>query len=277
MSLPPRPRAVVTGAGSGLGRALCEALGRRGARVLVSDLDPTTAEETAHRVTAAGGEARVRPCDVTKPEQVESLAREAEAAFGGVDLVVNNAGIAAGGAVGELPLEEWKRVLDVNLWGVIHGCHVFAPRLRRQGTGHVLNIASAAGLVSAPTLGAYNASKAAVVALSQTLYAELHPLGIGVTVACPTFFRTNIAASAHYADPKLRPLASRLVDAASIGPEWVADKCLQAVDRGAPYVLPMADARWGWRMYRLAPALFLRAVIAADKHLRKRAAREAAP
>jgi NAD(P)-dependent dehydrogenase (short-subunit alcohol dehydrogenase family) len=273
MRLPSRPRAVVTGAGSGLGRALCEALAARQARVMVSDVDAGNAEETARRVVALGGEARVHPCDVTDPEAVEALARATDEAFGGVDLVVNNAGVATSGAVGKLPLSEWKRVLDVNLWGVIHGCHAFVPRLRKQGSGHVLNIASAAGLVYAPNLAAYNASKAAVVALSETLYAELHPLGLGVTVACPTFFRTNIAAAAasYTPDPATRRMSEKLVDQSRIGPEWVAERLLKAVDRGEPFALPMADARWFWRLRRLAPNLFLRGVIAVEKRARRSA------
>jgi NAD(P)-dependent dehydrogenase (short-subunit alcohol dehydrogenase family) len=270
MSLPPRPRAVVTGAGSGLGRALCEALARRQARVLVSDVNEATAEETARLVTSAGGEAIVQACDVTRPEQVESLATAAESAFGGVDLLVNNAGVLSAGRVGELPLAEWKHVLDINLWGVIHGCHAFVPRMRRQGSGHILNIASAAGLMYAPDLAPYNVSKAGVVALSETLHAELRSSGIGVTVACPTFFRTNIANAGHYTDETLRALGTRVVGTARIGPERVARKLLAAVDHGKPCVLPMADARWGWRLKRMSPGFFLRAFTAFDRFARRR-------
>ncbi|QSQ20981.1 SDR family NAD(P)-dependent oxidoreductase [Pyxidicoccus parkwayensis] len=277
MSLPPRPRAVVTGAGSGLGRALCEELARRQARVLVSDIDAASAEETARRVTTAGGEARVHVCDVSRSEQVEELAAAAESAFGGVDLLVNNAGVLSAGRVGELPLADWKHVLDVNLWGVIHGCHVFVPRLRKQGSGYILNIASAAGLLYAPDLSPYNASKAAVVALSETLSAELRAAGIGVTVACPTFFRTNIASTGRYTDSTLRTMGTRMVETARVGPDVVARKLLRAVDRGALYVLPMADARWGWRLRRLSPGLFHRAVIAVDGYMRKRLLRQGSP
>ncbi|HZI16283.1 MAG TPA: SDR family NAD(P)-dependent oxidoreductase [Myxococcus sp.] len=277
MSLPPRPRAVVTGAGSGLGRALCEALAHRQARVLVSDVDVATAGETARLVTAAGGEALVQACDVTRPEQVEALATAAEGAFGGVDLLVNNAGVLSAGRVGELPLAEWKHVLDINLWGVIHGCHAFVPRMRRQGSGHILNIASAAGLMYTPDLAAYNVSKAGVVALSETLYAELRPAGIGVTVACPSFFRTNIANAGHYTDEALRTLGTRMVGTARIGPELVARRLLAAVDRGTPCVLPMADARWGWRLKRLSPGFFLRAFTAFSGAARKRLLRPGNP
>ncbi|MFP2962524.1 SDR family NAD(P)-dependent oxidoreductase [Myxococcus sp. 1LA] len=265
MTLPSRPRAVVTGAGSGLGRALCEALARRHARVLVADIHAASAGETALRVTREGGEAHVHVCDVTDPAQVEELADAAERTLGGVDLLVNNAGVVSAGPVGELSLAEWKRVLDINLWGVIHGCHVFVPRMRRQGSGHILNIASAAGLVYVPDLAAYNVSKAGVVALSETLHAELKAAGIGVTVACPSFFRTNIGNAGRYVDETLRTLAVQMTGAARIGPDVIARKLLKAVDARSLYSVPMADARWGWRMRRLSPSLFLRAVAAMDR------------
>ncbi|MFP2932765.1 SDR family NAD(P)-dependent oxidoreductase [Pyxidicoccus sp. 3LG] len=245
--------------------------------MLVSDIDTASAEETARLVTAAGGEAHVHVCDVSNPEQVEALATAAERALGGVDLLVNNAGVLSAGRVGELPLADWKHVLDVNLWGVIHGCHAFVPRLRRQGSGHILNIASAAGLLYAPDLAPYNASKAAVVALSETLSAEVRAAGIGVTVACPTFFRTNIANSGRYADEVLRTLGTRMVGAARVGPDLVARRLLEAVDRGALYVLPMADARWGWRLRRLSPSVFHRVVVAFDGYVRKRLMRQGNP
>jgi NAD(P)-dependent dehydrogenase (short-subunit alcohol dehydrogenase family) len=258
MSLPPQPRVVITGAGSGLGRALCLELAERGARLVVSDVNAATAQETATLVTAAGGEARVVPCDVTRAEQVEALAQEAFSALGGVDLLVNNAGVASGGEVGKVPLEAWRFVLDVNLWGVIHGCHAFVPRLRQQGSGHVLNIASAAGLLSAPFLGPYNASKAAVVALSETLYVELRAARIGVTVACPMFFPTHIATSARYMEGSegVEKVFQELVARGPMSAERVARGCLAAVDDGALYALPMAQGRWLWRLKRLVPGTF---------------------
>jgi NAD(P)-dependent dehydrogenase (short-subunit alcohol dehydrogenase family) len=267
-------RAVITGAGSGLGRALCLELARRQARVVVSDKNVPAAEETAHQVEQAGGKALVLACDVTQPEQVEALAEQAFSQFGGVDLLVNNAGVACAGAVGELPLAEWKRVLDVNLWGVIHGCHAFVPRLRQQGSGHILNIASAAGLISVGYMAPYNVSKAGVVSLSETLYVELKAAGIGVTVACPTFFRTNIASSAQYSDPKLGKAGSRLVDEARHGPETVARDCLKAVARRARYALPIADGRWAWRLKRLSPDAFLYATLLVQKRIMKDSASE---
>jgi NAD(P)-dependent dehydrogenase (short-subunit alcohol dehydrogenase family) len=270
MSLPSQPRAVITGAGSGLGRALSLELARRRARVVVSDVNPATAEETAQLVTRAGGEARVVPCDVRSAEQVEALADAAFSAFGGVDLLINNAGVASGGRVGELPLDGWRTVLDINLWGVIHGCHVFTPRLRQQGSGHILNIASAAGLVSAPFLAPYNASKAAVVALSETLYVELRDARIGVTVACPMFFPTNIARSAQLADSPEQRAFQRLVSEGKMSAEEVARRLLTAVDANALYALPMAQGRWLWRLKRLMPGTFVRTTLLVSKRMLSR-------
>ncbi len=261
MSLPSQPRAVVTGAGSGLGRALSLELGRRQGRVVVSDVNRESAEETAELVRNEGGEARVVLCDVTKPEEVERLAQETEAVLSVVDLVVNNAGVASAGAIGEMALADWKFVLDVNLWGVIHGCHAFVPRLRKQGAGHILNIASAAGLVSAPYMAPYNASKAAVVALSETLYVELQPAGIGVTVACPMFFRTNIASSAKVTSGTvagLGEMARKLVDGSKVEPAEVAQKLLKSVEQGEFYSLPIASGNWLWKLKRLAPESFVK-------------------
>jgi len=177
MPLVDSPRAVVTGAGSGLGRAFCLELKKRGARLVCADIDEAAAQRTASEV---GGTA-VR-CDVARIEDVEALAAAAERALGGVDLVVNNAGVAVAGPVGEVPLDDWRWIMGVNLWGVIYGCHVFAPRLKKQGRGHIINVASAAGLLAPPGMAPYNVTKAAVVALSETMSAELKQTGVGVTV-----------------------------------------------------------------------------------------------
>src|SRR5262245_32198132 len=142
-------RVVVTGAGSGLGRAFGLELAKRKARILLSDIKAETAEETAAAARALGAEAHAAVCDVSKPEQVEQLANHADELFGGSDMVINNAGVAVSGNVGDVSLEDWKWILEINLWGVIHGCHAFVPRFKKQGSGHILNVASAAGLLSA--------------------------------------------------------------------------------------------------------------------------------
>lgn len=250
MGLPQAPSVVVTGASGGFGRALALELAHRGARLVLSDIDLDGCETTARRARAAGAaSARATRCDVTRVEDVEALA---EACDGPVDLVVNNAGVASAGRIGELSLPDWAWTVDVDLWGAIHGCHVFVPILRRQGHGHVLNVASAAGLLSPPHTPAYNVAKAGVVALSETLAAELVGSGVGVTVLCPTYFRTGIAAGGRYADDRARDAAHRLVNGGPAS-DVVARRALAAVERGVLYAVPMRDGRWAWRIKRLVP------------------------
>jgi NAD(P)-dependent dehydrogenase (short-subunit alcohol dehydrogenase family) len=255
--LPPRPRAAVTGAGGGLGRALCLALARRHARIIVSDRNVSSAEETGRLARDAGAaDVRVVACDVSIAEEVEALARATDDAFGGADLVVNNAGIACGGRVGEISLEDWRRAIGVNLWGVVHGCHAFVPRLRRQGSGHVVNVAAAAGLFAIPRMGAYATAKAGVVALTETLAVELHGSGVSASVVCPSFFRTNIVQDGLFADATSRDAAHRLIGRVEVSADEVAARCLSAIERGELHIVPMADARWLWRVKRAAPRRF---------------------
>jgi NAD(P)-dependent dehydrogenase (short-subunit alcohol dehydrogenase family) len=257
MPLAPQPRAVVTGAGGGLGRALCREVIARGGRVVASDIDVEAARATVASLGAA--EAHAVACDVTDLAQVERLADEAERLLGRVDLVVNNAGVAVGGEVGAVPIADWEWILAINLRGPIHGCHVFVPRLRRQGGGHVLNVASAAGLLSVPGMGPYNVTKAAVVALSETLFGELAGTGVGVSVLCPTFFQTGIAERSRLTgDDARRAMVARLMTRSRIQADRVARLALDGVARDALYVLPHPDGRWLWRLKRMAPAGFHR-------------------
>lgn len=253
MTLPSRPRVVVTGAGSGLGRALCLNLAARQARIIVSDVNVAGAEETVRMMK--GGEGIVVACDVARATEVDMLADEAYRRLGGVDLLINNAGVAVAGEIGEVPLADWEWVIGVNLWGVIHGCHSFAPRMRREKTGHILNVASAAGLLAGPMMGPYNVTKAGVVALSETLRADLGKDGIGVSVLCPTFFQTNISNSSRGAS-HLKPVIDELLAAGKLSADDVARIAIEACDKNDLYIAPHADGRWMWRMKRLAPESF---------------------
>ncbi len=253
MALPQSPRCVITGAGGGFGRALALELAPRKAHLVLSDVDVKGVEETARLATAAGASsAKATRCDVTKIEDWKVLASSIE---GPVDLVVNNAGVSSAGAVGELPVDDWRWTLEVDLFGVIHGCHIFAPILRSQGHGQVLNVASAAGLFSPPFMGAYNVAKAGVIALSETLSSEFSGTQIKVTVVCPTFFKTNIVNSGRIADERTRKRAKGMVDGGKTA-EPIARATIASVDKGELYALPMADARWLWRVKRVAPTAF---------------------
>ncbi|HEY6879335.1 MAG TPA: SDR family NAD(P)-dependent oxidoreductase [Polyangiales bacterium] len=249
--------AVVTGAGRGLGRSFCEQLGAAGARVLVSDVHREGAEETAERVCRAGGDARVEVVDVSDPAQVERLAIVADGWFGATDLLINNAGVAVAGAVGEISLADWKWQLDINLNGVIYGCHYWVPRMKRNKRGHILNVASAAGLVAAPGMGAYNVSKAGVIALSETLYAEVKRHGIKVSVLCPSFFRTDIMKDCRGAhDEKMQRLVEKLMDLNRVQADDVAESALAAVAHGRLYCLPMPEIYIPWLFKRVLPSSF---------------------
>ena len=252
-------RAVVTGGGGGLGRAFALELAKRGAKVLVADVDEGAANDTAEQARREGAsEAFAMRVDVAKVADVEAMAKEADARFGGTDLLVNNAGVAVSGAVGDVPLDDWRWIVDINLWGVIYGCHVFVPRMKKQGSGAIINVASAAGLLSAPQMGPYNVTKAGVVALSETLYGELSDLGLGVTVLCPTFFRTNIHKAARGSDEKMRGVVEKLMDKSKVDANGVARLALEASDKKQLFVIPQADGRWLWRAKRSAPGVFYR-------------------
>ncbi|MEV6771557.1 SDR family NAD(P)-dependent oxidoreductase [Nocardia sp. NPDC051030] len=253
--------AVVTGAGSGIGQAFAVELGRRGGRVICSDIDADRARETVELVSAAGGKAFDAVCDVSKLDQVEALADTAEQWFGKTaDIVINNAGIGRGGAViGDAPIPEWHQVLDINLWGVIHGCHVFAPRLRAAGHGAIVNVASAAAFGVAPRMAAYNVSKAGVLALSETLAAELSGTGVGVTVLCPTAVKTNILEGVPIGDESLTQWGDRLLRWTGRPPASIARITLDAVDRGSLYVVPQVEAKLIWQSKRLLPEPYTRA------------------
>ncbi len=256
MTFPARPRAVITGAGSGLGRAIALNLARRGGRILAADVNAASADETAAMITAAGGEGVGFACDVTRVEQLEAAAAEAERRWGGTDIVVNNAGVAAAGLVGEQTLEDWRWIVGINLWGVVHGCHVFAPRFRAQRSGHILNVASAAGFVSMPEMASYNVTKAAVIALSETLSAEMGTSGVKVSVACPTFFKTNLMDKFRSSDDRQRVMATNLFRRSSATATEIAAAALDGLEAGALYVVPNADGRMMWRLKRLNPSLY---------------------
>jgi NAD(P)-dependent dehydrogenase (short-subunit alcohol dehydrogenase family) len=253
--------AVITGAGSGIGAAFATELARRGGRIVCSDIDENAARATADAIIDADGSALPVQCDVTRIDDVQRLATEAQAWFGGPPtLVINNAGVGAGGMpIGETSLDDWSWVLGINLWGPINGCHVFAPILKEAGYGGIINVASAAAFGAAPGMAPYNVSKAGVLSLSETLAAELSGTGVAVTVLCPTFVKTNIVESGRIT-AKSTQLTDRLMRWTGFSPERVARMCLDTHDRGGLYCMPQPDARIGWGIKRFTPMVYTRAV-----------------
>jgi NAD(P)-dependent dehydrogenase (short-subunit alcohol dehydrogenase family) len=275
MTIAERPRSVVTGAGGGLGRAFCLELAKRRARLVVSDVRQPAAEETARLAREAGAlEAHVILCDVSKAKEVEALADDSYARLGGVDLLVNNAGVATGGPIGEVPLADWEWIVGINQWGVVYGCHYFVPRMKKAASGHVINVASAAGLLSAPEMGPYNMTKAAVVALSETLYGEVSTLGVGVTVLCPTFFQTDIAKNSRGTDEEMRSFVETLMKRSKLDANGVARFALDTADHNKLYAIPMSDGRWAWRVKRATPeAYYAKISTTVMKAMKKRMAK----
>lgn len=255
--------AVVTGAGSGIGAAFAVELGRRGGSVVCSDIDESAAQRTVDAVTAHGGKAIAIRCDVSRFDEVQALAEQSQAWFAGPPtLVINNAGVGAGGAaIGDAPLDDWAWTLGINLWGPIHGCHVFTPILRdaepSRAPRGIINVASAAAFGAAPGMAAYNVSKAGVLSLSETLAAELAGTPVRVTVLCPTFVKTNILDSGRISEQSSE-LAAKLMRWTGLSAEKVARTCLDAHDRGDLYCMPQFDAKVGWNIKRLAPQAYTR-------------------
>lgn len=248
--------AVVTGAGSGIGRALAHCFASQGMSVVLADIDSDGLAATVAQLEVDGAEVLTVPTDVSDPVQVEALAEASFDRFGTVHVVCNNAGVGTPGLLWEFPVEEWRWILGVNLFGVVHGIRAFVPRLVEQGEGHVVNTASTAGLISGPFAGPYSASKHAVVSISETLALDLQAIGspVGVSVLCPGFVRTPILVNSAnrrpagpYDVPADTPLGaffhafSQMVDA-GMDPATVAAMVLDAIVSRRFYVLTDPEA-----------------------------------
>lgn len=237
--------AVVTGAASGIGRALSVELARRGAVVAISDVDTAGLEQTRALVEAEGARVRADVIDVSQRERVEAYAQEVADDLGRVNLVFNNAGIAYTGTVEEMAVKDIERVMDVDFWGVVHGTKAFLPHLVASGDGHVVNISSIFGIFSMPSQSAYNAAKFAVRGFTESLRQELLISGQPVKVTCvhPGGIATNIARNADQAEGRDHDELARSFDKlARTSPEKAAQVILRGVERGKARVLIGGDA-----------------------------------
>ena len=246
-------RIFITGGASGLGRALAERYARAGWRVCIGDLDVERCADALAAIRVHSPHSHALACDVSREDALQAAAEWLQREWGGVDVVINNAGVAQMGGIAETTLDDWRWAVDINLLGVVRGCKVFAPLLRTQGGGQLVNIASMAGLVHMPNAAAYNATKAAVVALSETLQLELEPDGIRVSVVCPAFFRTDLARNMRAANPQLEGMTKRLVERARIGADEIAERIFAGIERGDPHILTHPEARRFWRLKRMLP------------------------
>jgi NAD(P)-dependent dehydrogenase (short-subunit alcohol dehydrogenase family) len=250
---------LVTGAGSGIGRETALLSATRGANLVICDVDEAGLAEVDAAVREMGRDVLARRVDVADRDQMTAFAEAVAERVGAVDLLVNNAGVGLGGGLLDTRLEDWDWIVGINLMGVVHGCHLFAPPMVARGSGHVVNVASLAALNPTPSLTAYSATKAAVLGLSEALREELHPHGVGVTAICPGIINTPITRNARLRgaadDPAIRDRVVRLYERRNYGPERVAANLLRAVERGR-IVAPIAPEAWfGYALKRISPRL----------------------
>ena len=262
----------ITGGASGLGQALAKQYGRAGWRVCIGDLSVERCDETMRALEALGATAHAIACDVTREPDLESAARWMDEHWGGADMIINNAGVAQVGPLKDVTLKDWRWIIEINMLGVVRGCKVFIPRFEEQGHGAILNIASMAGLTHMPRSASYNATKSAVIAISETLELELDP-SIQVSVACPAFFRTNLTESLRATDSRGEKMVNKLVGHARVGADEIAEKIFQGVERGDFHILTHPDSEKVWWLKRLLPhKLYLKALSTLQERAAKRRA-----
>jgi NAD(P)-dependent dehydrogenase (short-subunit alcohol dehydrogenase family) len=255
--------ALVTGAGSGIGRATALALARRGASLVLCDVNEVGLTETAETARALGRDVLARRIDVANADEMRAFAATVHAQVEAVDILMNNAGVGLGGGTLHTTLEDWQWIIGVNLWGVVHGCHFFVPPMvRRRRGGHVVNVASAAGYVATEALAAYSTTKFAVVGLSEALRDELTPHRIGVTAVCPGLINTPITQTSPLRGPEATAEArAYMVDVyrrRNYTPERVAENVLKAIQRNRA-VAPISPEAWVmYFLKRLVPGAVAR-------------------
>ena len=242
--------AIVTGGASGIGRALSHELARRGVLVTVADIDERGAQRVAQEIEHGGGRAVAAGVDVADRDAVVALVERT----GRLDFMFNNAGICIQGEMRDMDFGLWRRIVDVNLWGVIHGAMAAYAVMVRQGFGHIVNVASAAGLIPIPTQAAYTTTKFGVVGLSAALRAEAEPLGVRVSVVCPGLIDTSIVAATRFLNSTQEDVLA-LFPFKMLPPDRLARIVLKGVARNRAVIVTPWYARLAWWSYRLSPTL----------------------
>jgi NAD(P)-dependent dehydrogenase (short-subunit alcohol dehydrogenase family) len=252
-------------------------LARDGWELALADLDTEGNRETLRLVEEAGGSGRLETLDVADADAWADLRNRLQSEWPRLDAVFNNAGVGGAGDVGEFSLDDWRWMLDINLYGVIYGCHTMLPWLKENpARAHIVNTASIAPFVTIPGMAAYNVSKAGVVLLSETLYGELQGSNVSVTVTCPTMVATQILSRGRYATPRLQAMADRQMAQSRLTAEQVADLTIRAMHRRKLYVLPGLRAKMFWRLKRMAPQGFMDRVAAAYRKANRHSSKDAA-
>ena len=270
------PKVAITGAGSGLGAAMAHRFAAEGFGVAVTDVSRERADAVAKELRESGTQAFSQVLDVTRIEDWKALHRRIHGEWGGLDVLINNAGVAAAGRCEESSLEDWQWVIDIDLMGVVKGCHTFIPMLRNQAEqgrrGHIINIASFAALSGMAGISAYGTAKAGVYALSEHLRAEFAASGIGVSVVCPAFVRTQLTNDLRCTDPSYRARVERWMDRSGVTADDVASTVWNAYRRRQFLVLTHRPTRWAWLLKRWWPERYYREVARNAPSARKQVA-----
>jgi NADP-dependent 3-hydroxy acid dehydrogenase YdfG len=255
----PSRRAFVTGAASGLGRAICDELAKDGWLLGIADINRPNLDKAADEFEFLGARTLRFTLDVSDRNAYQAVAKDFLHFAGGIDLLVNNAGVGDGGLFEEYSLDNWEWMVRVNQLSVVYGCHYFIPAFKKQRSGHILNTASLAAISCAPSMGAYNMTKAAVVAISETLYGELLDYNVRVSCIQPAYFKTNIAQSARGGE-QVKKTTQFFIDRSGLEAAVVAKEILHRAGKGEFYIILPKVARKAWLWKRLAPTRFRKMV-----------------
>ncbi len=246
---------LITGGGAGLGEAMARRFHAADWKVIIADREADRARQVASEL---GDESLALTMDITAADDWQRAVDFVSERFGHLDVLINNAGVAAGGTLEETPLDTWRWVIDIDLMGVVMGCKAFAPLMRERGSGHIVNVASFAGFAAAPGINAYGTAKAAVIAMSEMLRAELDEAGVRVSALAPAFVKTRLTESMRAPDASYQKRVERWMSHSGVSAKDVADVVFRAIGTNRFLLLTHANTRWVWRLRRWFPRLYYR-------------------
>ena len=262
-------RVLITGGASGLGKAMAERYLDAGARVLITDVHQERGEQTEFELRTRGDVHFVK-ANICVDQDWDMLAEWCNTHWQGLDVLVNNAGVASAGRVDKTSIEDWDWIIDINLKGIVRGLRSMVPIMKKQGSGQIINIASLAAIANAPAMGSYNVTKASVVALSETMRHELSAYGIHTAVVCPSFFQTNLAESLRTPEPGMEQTVRKLLAGGKLTAEDVADYIYRSADKKQFLILPHKEGRMLYRIKKFLPFLYNREAGKAGRRMKEK-------
>ncbi len=265
----PRKRVFITGAGSGLGLALAQALAKDGWSLGLFDHNLAKLTVVEEELSSAGVQVLAYPGDVTHADELTVAVNTFATARDGLDVMINNAGVSCAGSLMETSLDNWQWIVGINMMGVVHGCRAAIPHLQRNGSGLLINVASAAAFASAPGMIAYNATKAAVLSISESLCNELSASRTQVSVVMPTFFRSSILDSFRGSE-EARARAEEVIANSGLTSADIAREIIEGASNSEIYIVLPSSARWLWRFKRWLPRTFLKNIVSLRERMRMR-------